>query len=137
MEKLGYTSNDVTFDEVEIIPGPNFYTDVENGAKKLLADKVDVLWVSMEHQAKTALDLTKDNSSMPIVFMTRFHDPLSYGLIKSYKTSGNNSTGVATSPVETIQKNLQFFKEINPKATKVGVFGQGFMIPGFGDVYLS
>lgn len=138
MEKLGYTGKNVAYDEVEIIPGPNFYADVENGAKKLIADKVDVLWVSMEHQAKTALDLTKkDNSNLPIVFMTRFHDPLSYGLIKSYKTSENNSTGVATGPVDTIQKNLQFFKEINPKATKIGVFGKGFMVPGFGDVYLS
>ena len=138
MKDLGYTNQDVTYDEVMITPSPNFYKDVEEGAKKLIADKVDLLWVSMEHQAATALKLTKEaGNDTPTVFMTRFHDPLDYQLVASYKSSGNNSTGVATNLFQIVQKTLSFFKEINPRAKKIGFFGQGFMIPGFGDVYAS
>lgn len=138
MSELGYTDKDAVFDEFLIIPGPTFFEDVEKGVKKMINDKVDVLFVSMEHQADTALKLTKEAGvDLPIVFMTRFHDPLDYGIIKSFKSSGNNATGVATDIPRTIQRTLSFFKEINPKAKKIGVFGQGFMIPGFGDKILE
>src|SRR3989344_1706437 len=138
MRKIGYTSRDVVYDEVLIIPGPNLDADLDAGVKKMIADKVDVMFVSYERTAEIALKLTKEaKSNIPIVFTTRFHDPLDYGLIKSYKSSGNNSTGVATSLTETIQKSLSYFKEINPKATRIGVFGQGFMVPGGSDVILS
>lgn len=138
MKKLGYTDKDVVYDEVLVVPGPNLNEDLKNGARKLIANKVDVLFVSMEHQAKIALEVTKEmQSDLPIVFMTRFHDPLAFGLIDSFKSSGNNSTGVATNLIEIVQKTMSFFKDINPKASRIGVFGEGFMVPGFGDVYLA
>lgn len=138
IKELGYSDKKVIFDEFLIIPGPTFFEDVEAGVKKMIQDKVDVMFVSMEHQANTALKLTKEAGiDMPIVFMTRFHDPVDYGIAQSYKSSGNNATGVATDIPRTIQKTLSFFKEINPKANKIGVFGKGFMIPGFGDIILS
>src|SRR3989344_861997 len=138
MKKIGYTKKDAVYDEVLIIPGPNLQTDLENGVRKLIADKVDVMFVSYEDSAKIALKLTKEAGvNIPIVFTTRFHDPISYGLIKAYKASGNNSTGVATNLIETIQKSLSYFKEINPKAEKIGVFGEGFMVPGGSDAILA
>src|SRR3989344_1050563 len=138
IKELGYNDKKVEFDEFLIIPGPTFFEDVEAGIKKMIQDEVDVLFVSMEHQAETALKLTKEAGvDMPIVFMTRFHDPLDYGIIKSYKSSGNNATGIATDIPRTTQRTLSFFKEINPKTKKIAVFGQGFMIPGFGDLILS
>ncbi len=138
MKKLGYTDKNIVYDEVLIIPGPNLVDDLTKAVQKIMADKVDVLFVSDELIAQIALDLTKKaGSDLPIVFTTRFHDPLSYGLIQSYKSSGNNSTGVATNLIESIQKTLLFFKEINPNAKKIGAFTEGFMIPGGSDQILS
>ncbi len=139
MQQLNYTDSTIKYDEVLLTPGPHLYDDIDNGVKKLLADKVDVIWVSMEHQGLEAIKITKQmNNQTPIVFMARFHDPLSFGLIASYKSSGNNATGIATNMTDNVQKALQFFKEINPNAKKVGVFGRGFMVPpNFGDAYLA
>lgn len=130
MKKLGYTDKDIAYDEVKIIPGPNLDTDLKNAIRKMIADKVDVLFVSLEHTARIAINLTKEaNSDMPIVFLTRFHDPVAFGIVESYKSSGNNATGVAINMIPTTQKTLLFIKEINPNAKKVGVFTEGFMIP--------
>lgn len=139
MSNLGYTDVNLKYEEILLTPGPNLYQDIDDGVKKLLADHVDLIWVSMEHQGLEAEKITKDmKDNTPIVFMARFHDPVSFGLAASYKSSGNNATGVATNMPENVQKALQFFKEINPKAKKVGVFGNGFMVPpNFGDAYLA
>ena len=136
MKKLGYSGREIEYKEVLLTPGPTFNKDIEDGAKKLIAEKVDVFFVTSEQMDKKLLELTA-GTGVPIVFMTRFHDPLNYGLIKSYKSSGNNSTGVATNLVDTVQKNLFFFKEINPKIKKIGVFGEGFMVPGGSDEVLA
>ena len=138
MVKLGYTDADIVYDEFLFAPGPTFPQDVERGVKKMIDDNVDILFVSMEHMAQTALQFTKESGkNIPIVFMSRFHDPIGFGIINSYKSSGNNATGVATSIPEVVQKVLSFFKEINPKAKRIGIFGQGFMVPGFGDAILA
>jgi len=138
MKNLGYTDKDVIYDEVLVATGPNLYDDLGKGIKKLIADKVDVMFLSYELTAKVAVDITKEmKSDIPIVFMSRFHDPLSYGIINSYKTSGNNTTGVATNLLDSIQKTLLFFKEINPNTKKIGVFTDGFMIPGGSDQILT
>ncbi|KKR81171.1 MAG: ABC transporter substrate-binding protein [Candidatus Daviesbacteria bacterium GW2011_GWA1_41_61] len=138
MRKLGYTNKDITYDDVVILAGPKMEEDVNKAVQKLIADKVDILFVSFESSAKVALDVTKKSGSdLPIVFTTRFHDPLNYGLIESYKSSGNNATGVATNLTQSIQKTLLFFKEINPKAKRIAAFTDGFMIPGISDAILK
>lgn len=136
MKKIGYTDKDIVYNEILITSGPTFSKDVENGVKKLIADNIDLLFVTSEQIDKMALEFTK-NTNIPIVFMTRFHEPLSYGLIDSYRSSGNNSTGISTNLAETVQKNLFFFKEINPEIKKIGVFGGGFMLPDGGDAVLA
>lgn len=138
MRKLGYTNKDIIYNDIAIVAGPNLEEDVNKAVQKLVADKVDVLFISFENSAKVALDATKKlGVDLPIVFTTRFHDPLDYGLIESYKSSGNNATGIATNLTQSIQKTLLFFKEINPKAKKVAAFTDGFMIPGISDAILK
>jgi ABC-type uncharacterized transport system substrate-binding protein len=138
MKTLGYTDQDVVYNEILIVPGPTLAQDMDRDVRKLITDKVDVIFVTYEDTAKVALNVTKElGVNTPIVFTTRFHDPLAVGLINSFKSSGNNSTGVATNLIESVQKNLSFFKEINPKAKKVGVFTEGFMVPGGSDAILK
>ena len=140
MTELGYTDQNLKYNEILLTPGPNLYQDIDNGVRQLVNGGVDLIWISMEHQGLEALKITKEmgRTDVPIVFMARFHDPVAFGLAASYKSSGNNSTGVATDMPQNVQKTLQFFKEINPNAKKVGVFGAGFMVPpNFGDAYLE
>jgi len=129
--ELGYSN--ITFKDVEITLNPNFMDDIKRETEKMLDEKVDLIFASFEHHAKTAVDVTKArNDSTPIVFMTRFHDPVEYGIVSSYKFPGGNATGVATDLIEIVGKTLSFLKEIDPSIQKIGVFGEGFMIPGVG-----
>ncbi len=139
MAELGYSDTNLKYEDILLTPGPNLYGDIDAGVKKLLTDKVDAIWVSMEHQGLEAIKITKEmGNNTPIVFMARFHDPVAFGLVESYKTSGNNSTGVATNMPQNVQKTIQFFKEINPNVKKIGVFGRGFMVPpNYGEAYLA
>jgi len=135
MERLGYTN--VEYIEALAVPGPTMMQEIDAAVRDMVARDVDAIWASLEMQAKTALDVTKElgREDIPIVFMTRFHDPVEYGLIKSFQSSGNNSTGVVTHLKEIVARNLGFFKEINPDFKKLGVFSQGFMVTDIGGEY--
>ena len=136
MEKLGYGEKDLKYEEIVVTAGPNYIKDIDAAVNKLIADKVDIFYITSEQIQKEVLQITK-STNLPIVFMTRFHDPLAYGLVDSYKSSGNNSTGVATNLADSVQKTLFFFKEINHNAKKIGVFSEGFMVPGGSDAVLA
>ncbi len=131
LKDLGYTN--VTYDEALVTPGPTQQADQEAAVKRFENEKVDLIFAGLEIQAITAIQVTKDtNSNIPIVFLSNFHDPVQYGLINSYTSSGNNSTGIALNLVEVIQKQLEFLKEVNPNIKKIGTFGQGFLVPAVG-----
>jgi len=136
LKKQGY--GDAILDEVLIVASPTMDEDTKKATRKFLDEKVDLIFTTMEHDALGALNVTKEmKNETPIVFTTRFHDPEKFGLIDSFRSSRNNATGVATNLVEIVQKNLEFFKEINPKIKKIGVFSEGFMVTAIGDAYLA
>lgn len=141
MEELGYKEGeDVVYDESFVLPGPNMIDDLTKGLERLLdpATGVDLLWLSLEIQAKLAVDMTKERGlDMPIVFISRFHDPVEYGLVDSYRSSGNNTTGVASNLFDIVQKHLEFFKEIDPEIKTLGVFTEGFWVPILGGRYFE
>jgi putative ABC transport system substrate-binding protein len=133
MTELGYVEGrDVIYDETFVLPGPNMIEDHTRNLERLLdpALGVDLLWLSLEIQAKIAVDMTRERGlDIPIVFISRFHDPVEYGLVESYRSSGNNATGVASNLLDIVQKHLEFFKEINPDMKTLGVFTEGFWVP--------
>lgn len=136
MEKLGY--RDIVYKMEEVTVGPTMLDDIKKVTQKLVNEKVDLLFATLEFHARAALEVTAEKKSdIPVIFMTRFHDPVEYGLIASYKSSGNNVTGVATNMIEIVQKTLGFLKEINPAMKKIGVFGSGFMVPEIGERYFA
>lgn len=131
LKELGYKN--ILYKEFTTVPGPDMTASIEADTKKLVEEGVDLIYAPLEHQAAGAIKVTKEmESDIPIVFLTNFHDPIKYGLAKSFKSSGNNATGIALNIVEMVQKQLEFLKTINPKIEKVGVFGQGFMVPPIG-----
>jgi putative ABC transport system substrate-binding protein len=136
MASLGYVEGkNVTYDEVLIDPVKD---KTEESVRRFIANKVDVIWSSSEQQTAIMQKLmNKLGDKTPVVFMTRWHDPLKYGLIESYRSSGNNFTGVTCNMFEVVQKILFFFREINPDVKKVAMFTDGFMIPVVGDAFVQ
>ena len=136
MAELGYT--DVVYDEAMATPGASMYPEIEAATARMLDEGVDLLWVTQEHQAEVALRVTKERGvDTPVVFLSRFHDPVEYGLVASYRSSGNNMTGVATNVSELIQRSLTFVRDMNPDAKKVGAFTTGFATPVIADAFLQ
>src|SRR3989344_1614247 len=140
MRKLGYVEGEnVEYVMAQFIVGPTALDDMESRIREMIAKgEVDMIFASLEHSAKMAVDISNElGSNMPIVFLTRFHDPVEYGIIESFRSSGNNAAGVASNMLEIIDRTLQFFKEMDPLFEKLGVFTDGYMAPGIGDAYLS
>jgi putative tryptophan/tyrosine transport system substrate-binding protein len=137
MKKRGYSN--VVYREIATNPSPTLAQDIDAATRTLVEENVDAMFVVLEHQAKGAVDVTKElgRTDIPIVFMTRFHDPVEYGIIESFRSSGNNATGVATDLSEIVERSLQFFKDINPNFRTLGVFSDGFMVPGVGEEYFA
>ncbi len=139
MEKLGYKEGvNVQYDMEKVFVNPKMFDELTVAVNRMIDSRVDMIFASLEHVAKIALEVSKQKgSTIPIVFLTRFNDPVEYGLIQSYTSSGNNSTGIAANLVQTVQRSLGFFKEINPDLKKLGIFTDGFMAPGISDAYLA
>ncbi len=135
IRELGYA--DAEFD-LRVVPiGPNYESEVRKVVEDFLLADVDLIFADFESQAKIAQTVTaeKGRTDMPIVFISRLHDPVTMGLVDSYRSSGNNLTGVATNLSSLIQRHMQFIKDISPTATKLGVFGKGFQVPAVAGEY--
>lgn len=127
MQELGYLEGrDVVY----------LYQNIEQDVAKLdemvktLVDQnVDVLFVVGSPTVASALTYTKEKGKLtPIVFVI-VDKPVEEGFAASLRSSGNNATGVASNMAEVIPKQLDFLKQINPDAKRVGIFGKGFHVP--------
>lgn len=96
---------------------------------------VDLIYAVGNPTVASALKQTNDSGKqIPIVF-TIVEDPVANGVVKTLKSSGNNSTGIGSNTPLVVAKQLEFLKKINPNIKKVGFFGEGFHAPqGPGDV---
>ncbi|HEY4524996.1 MAG TPA: ABC transporter substrate-binding protein [Candidatus Paceibacterota bacterium] len=140
MEKLGYVEGEsVIYEERQVVAGATMFEDIDAALTELIEDDVDLLWLSLEHQSKAAVNLTAKigRTDVPIVFLSHFHDPVEFGIIQSYRSSGNNATGVTTDMNEIVQRTLEFFRSMDPSITVIGVFGEGFSVPPIGGAVLK
>lgn len=139
MEELGYKEGvNARYDMVRVSPSPTMIEEFTAAVDRMIRERVDLIYATFEHEADVAIRETKKyQSDIPIVFITRFHDPIQFGLIPSYKSSGSNATGVATNVSETVERSLGFFKAINPNFKRVGIFTDGFMLPDIGDALVA
>src|SRR3989344_815784 len=139
MEELGYREGvNVRYDMVRVSPNPTMIEEFTMGVDRMINERVDMIYATFEHEAEVAIRETKKyQSDIPIVFITRFHDPVQFGLIPSYKSSGSNATGIATNVPETVERSYGFFKEINPSFKRVGIFTDGFLVPGIGNALIA
>jgi putative tryptophan/tyrosine transport system substrate-binding protein len=136
LSEMGYTNLRYIAEEVHI--GPSMAEDMRRMYAGMFDEGVDLIFADHEHMAKVALEMTKERGiDTPIVYIIRFHDPVEYGLADSFRSSGNNATGVAGNLSEVTKRTLQFIQEINPKAKKIGIFGAGFQVPDVAARYFS
>ena len=135
--QLGYEN--VEYLEYPIVPGATIVADTEKAVNELIAADVDLIFANFETQAKIAMDLLSKvgRSDVPVLFISRLHDPVKMGLVDSLQSSGNNATGVATNIIDLIQRHLEFIKQINPEAKRLGIFGKGFQVGALADEYYA
>ncbi|OGG47775.1 hypothetical protein A3D66_00630 [Candidatus Kaiserbacteria bacterium RIFCSPHIGHO2_02_FULL_50_9] len=98
-------------------------------AQKLLGQKVDMIYAITSVAGRGALAATKEAGvNTPIVY-AHANSPVSDGLAASFRSSGNNATGVAVNIPEVTAKKLEFLKQINPNIKKVLTFDAVFSDP--------
>ena len=137
LAELGY--DNVEYDDRVIVISPTLGDDARKAAQEFLDNGVNLIYTDFEAQAKVAQAVTEESgrTDVPIVFISRLHDPVTMGLVDSFQTSGNNLTGVATNILELVQRHMQYIKDINPNAKKLGVFGKGFQVPAVAEEYYN
>lgn len=137
MIALGY--GDAEFTEYSVVPGPTLDADVEKAVRELIEKDIDLIFADFEIPAKIAAKVTNElgRSDIPVIFISRLHDPVKFGLVESFESSGSNLTGVATSIFDLVQRHMEFLKQISPDAKKLGIFAKGFQIPALADEYYS
>lgn len=84
-------------------------------AQQFVNSKKDLVFAIATPAAQAVYNNTKD---IPIVF-TAVTDPVSAGLAKDWKSSGNNVTG--TSDMVNIKQQLETMKKVVPDMKKVGI----------------
>jgi len=91
--------------------------------QQLVAEDVDLIYAITTVAAAAALRETKaaGRTDIPVVF-AQGNAPVQSGIIGSFRSSGNNATGVAVNFVETTSKKLEYLKTIAPDAKRVGYF---------------
>ena len=120
MEELGYKDGEnVTY---IVTPYGNSPEKMEGLAQDLLAQNVDLI-VAITNVGATGAKQAIAKSSrpdLPVVF-SHASSPDVTGLVKSFKSSGNNLTGVAVNFVEVTAKKLEFFRQIDPSIKRLGI----------------
>ncbi|OGG57438.1 hypothetical protein A2853_03685 [Candidatus Kaiserbacteria bacterium RIFCSPHIGHO2_01_FULL_55_17] len=121
MTELGYVEGtDITYEYQFSEGDPEKVRDI---TRAFIAQNVDMLFVMTSSAAKVVVPETKAaaRDDIPVVF-TNGVTVLSDGTVASYRSSGNNATGLVPDDTAISIKKLEFLKQINPKAKKVGVF---------------
>jgi putative ABC transport system substrate-binding protein len=84
-------------------------------AQKFVRDNVDLIYTLSTPAVQASAKATK---TIPIV-MGAVTDPVAAGLVKSWKSSGNNITGIASK--QPMDKTLEFYLQILPNLKRLGV----------------
>lgn len=121
LEKLGYTEGkNITYE----LRKADAQVDKSDAiAREFVNKDFDLVYTVSSVPGRSMLKATKEagKTDLPVVFAYA-DNPDKTGLIQSFKSSGNNTTGVATSFSEITAKKIEFLRQISPKAKKLGIF---------------
>jgi len=86
-------------------------TAIEAAARKLEAEKVDLIWALA---TSTSLAVKRATNTVPIVFYAGT-DPVAVGLVASFRKPGGRLTGVHGQFTDLTAKRLELLKEMAPR----------------------
>jgi putative ABC transport system substrate-binding protein len=117
LRKLGY------------VEGKNIFIEWRSADGKL--DRLPALGAELVHLkvdiivtgGRSATGAAKEATSTIPIVMTQDSDPVANGFVASLARPGGNITGLSTLASELSGKQLELMKEINPKLSRVAVFG--------------
>lgn len=115
MAALGYVENSDFV--IEFRFADSSFERLPHLAAELVAKKVDVIVTSGTPSAVAA---SKATGEIPIV-MSSVGDPMGSGLAASLARPGGNLTGLSTVTTELIVKRLDFFRQLLPRAQRIGL----------------
>lgn len=122
MADLGYAEGgrDIVY-EYQLADGDQ--RKVSEIAESFVDQSVDLIYAITFPSAKAAFEATRaaGRSDIPVVF-AQANNPVEGGIVQSYKSSGNNLTGVAGNLVSLTPKKLEILKRIKPDTKTVGFF---------------
>lgn len=111
--------------EIGYLEGKNVKYDFHNAkgdvealkklAQKIVQEKPDLIVTSSTTATVPVAKLTEE-SNLPVVFLSA-GNPLK--LVKSYASSGNNLTGVASGILDITEKRFQLFRELTSVARRI------------------
>lgn len=84
---------------------------------ELLESKVDVLVLT----GSGALNAKKATSTVPVVAIDLYNDPIASGLVATYGRPGGNITGLFLDLPDLVGKHVQLLREAVPGLSRVGV----------------
>jgi len=132
MEKLGYKEgvNIIYKRHGFFAPGPETLGRIKDIYKSDFAEGVDLILTTEYSDTKAAQEATLEAGfSVPIVF-TDVTNPIDFGFVKDWVSSGTNLTGVAERRNDVIEKALGLFTATVPGVKRMGAATRGFMLPG-------
>jgi putative ABC transport system substrate-binding protein len=115
--ELGYTEGRVVIVERDAGDVPARLSTV---VADLIRTKVDVIFARGSVAVAAAVQASK---TIPIVAVDLESDPIALGYAKTLARPGANVTGVFLDLPELCAKQLEFFREIAPKASRVALVG--------------
>jgi len=121
MTELGYVEGE----DVVYLYG-NANADPQEATKigeQYVEQNVDIIFGIAFPGLKSGYDATvaADRTDIPVVF-AHADSPVRTGIVESFKSSGNHTTGIAVNIDELTEKKLEFLQRIDPSVKKIGIF---------------
>lgn len=122
MIDLGYIQGKNLVYDIKLAPEEKPET-LSQIVKNYVQGEVDLIYAADTTVARAALEETEKTGKtyIPIVFAYA-ENPVEAGLVQSFLSSGNNTTGVAADITGLTEKKLGFLKALDPSIKKIGVF---------------
>ena len=131
MEELGYKEGvDVIYKRNDYMaPGPVGFEQLRIIYRSYVVESVDLFFTTDFADTNAALEVTKAVGKLIPVVTSDIVDPVELGLAKSWRSSGNNLTGVAEKRNDVVEKALDLFTTIVPGIKTIGVGAKGLKVP--------
>lgn len=112
-----------------LAPGSELPSPEEAARELINKENVDVLYTITSVTPRVVPVTRERENPTPVVF-SGVANPPQYNFVDSYRSSGSNVTGISNNHSKYVEKNLEFLARIDPSVKTLGIFTDGFAVPG-------